>query len=75
MATNYYKKHKGNLLKETREKYQNVSEEEKDKMGKMARDGYQNNLSKEEKRNKSVNIIVNVIRIFLRNKNKRKLIT
>ena len=31
MATSYYQKHKEKLRKEARERYQNLSEEEKDK--------------------------------------------
>ena len=34
MATNYYQKHKEKLEKEAREMYQNLSVEEKGKMGK-----------------------------------------
>ena len=32
MANNYYQKHKEKLRKEVRERYPNLSEEEKDKM-------------------------------------------
>ena len=71
MTNNYYQKHKEKLQKEAREKYQNLSEEEKDKRGKKARDRYQN-LSEEEKEKKSISIIMNIIRIFLRNKSKNK---
>ena len=66
MATIYYQKKR--LRKEARERYQNHSEEEKNKRQTKARDGYQN-LSKKKKKKKSVSIIVSVIRIFLRNKN------
>ena len=31
MVNNYYQKHKGRHLKEARERYQNLSEEEKDR--------------------------------------------
>ena len=67
MTNNYHLKHKKRLRKEAREKYQNLSEEEKDKRQKKARERYQN-LTEDEK--KSFSIIVNVIRIFLRNKNR-----
>ena len=69
MRNSYYPKHKEKLQKEARERYQNRSEEEKDKRQKKARDKYQN-LSEEKK---SVSIIVDVIRIFLRKKSKSKL--
>ena len=45
MVNKYHQKHKENLLKEAHERYQNLSEKEKEK---------------------SVSIIVNVIRIFLK---------
>ena len=45
MVNKYYQKHKENLRKEAQERYQNLSEEEKEK---------------------SVSIIVNVIRMFLK---------
>ena len=47
MSNKYYQKHKEKLKKTTRERYQNLSQEEKEK---------------------SVSIIMDVIRIFLRNK-------
>ena len=53
VANKYYQKHKEKLQKEGRERYENLSEEEKEK--------------------KSISIIVNVIRIFLKKKSKRKL--
>ena len=53
VVNKYYQKHKENLQKEGRERYENLSEEEKEK--------------------KSISIIVNVIRIFLKKKSKRKL--
>ena len=37
MTTNYYQKHKEKLRKEARKRYQNLSEEEKDKRQKKAR--------------------------------------
>ena len=48
MVNKYYQKHKAKLREEVREKYQNLSEEEKKKGQKNARDRYQN-LSEEEK--------------------------
>ena len=45
MTTNYYQKHKERLRKQARERYQNLSEKEKDKKqkkAKKARDRYQN---------------------------------
>ena len=51
-----------------RKRYQNLFEEEKNTKQKNAFERYQN--SSEEKKKKHVNIIVNIIRIFLRNKNK-----
>ena len=68
MATKHHKK-KERLQKEACERYQNLSEEEKDKMQKKTREIYQN-FSKEKKKEKNINIIVNIIKIFVRNKNK-----
>ena len=48
MTNNYYQKHKEKLQKEVHKRYQNPSEEEKEK--------------------KSISIIVNEIKIFLKNK-------
>ena len=48
ITNNYYQKHMERLRKEAREKYQNLSEEEKGKSQKEAREGYQN-LTEEEK--------------------------
>ena len=58
MTTNYYQINKEKLQKEARERYQNLSEEEKNKRLKKAREWYQ-------KKKKKV-----VIRIFLKNKSK-----
>ena len=52
MINKYYQKYKERFRKEARERYQNLSEEEKEK---------------------SISIIANVIRLFLRNKSKSKL--
>ena len=49
MVNKYYQKHKEKLQKESRERYQNLSEEEKEKNS----------------------IIMNVVRIFMKNKTKR----
>ena len=70
MVNKYYQKHKEKLQKEACERYQNLSKEEKLNRSKKARDRYQNLFEEKEK---SVSIIVNVIRIFLKNKKKRKL--
>ena len=42
MMDKYYQKHKEWLQKEARERYQNLSEEEKDKKRKKTRERYQN---------------------------------
>ena len=42
MRNNYYQKHKVRLKKGTRERYQNLSNEEKSKAWKMVRERYQN---------------------------------
>ena len=42
MINKYYQKHKERLRKEARERYQNLSEEEKGKRRKKVRDRYQN---------------------------------
>ena len=67
MTNKYYQKHKEILQIEAREYYQNLTEEEKGKRRNKARERYQN--LTEEKKEKSVSIIVNVIKIFLENKN------
>ena len=66
-----YLKHKEKVRKEAHERYQNLSEEEKEIRQKRAQDIYQN-LSEEEKEKKH-QYILNVIRIFLKKKQKRKL--
>ena len=40
MLNKYYQKHKERLQKKARERYQNLSEEEKDKRWKKARERY-----------------------------------
>ena len=42
MVNHYYQKHTERLRKEASERYQNLSEEEKDKRQKKARERYQN---------------------------------
>ena len=73
MINSYYQIHKEKPQKEAREKNQskerNLSKEEKHERQKVAWHRYQI-LSEEQNRNKTVSIIVNVIRIFLRNKGK-----
>ena len=41
MVNKYYQKHKGRLLKEARERYQNLSEEENPRRRKKVQDRYQ----------------------------------
>ena len=54
MVNNYYQKHTERLRKEASERYQNLSEEEKDKrQKKKARERYQN-FTEEEKENTSI---------------------
>ena len=48
MTNKYYQKHKERLRKEAHEKYQNISEEEKDKRQIRVQERYQN-LPKEQK--------------------------
>ena len=50
MVNKYYQKNKEKLLKDARERYQNLSEKEKNRQ-KKARDRYKN-LSEEEKQKK-----------------------
>ena len=66
--TNKYQKHKEKLPREACERYHNLSKDKKDKRLKTDIKIF----LKKEKR-KTVSIIVNVIRIFLRNKSKSKL--
>ena len=64
MVNNYYQKHRERLGKEAHEKYQKLSEEEKNKRQKKAGQRYQN-LNEEEK---VFSIIMNLINIFPSNK-------
>ena len=62
MTNNYYQKIKENIRKEVCERYQNLSEEEKDKKHQYACEQYRN-LSEEEKE-KSINMVANNIKMF-----------
>ena len=68
MVNKYYQNYKEKLQKEARERYQNLSDEEKEKKAKKGPRQISKSFEK-----KSVSIIVNVIRIFLKKKKKRKL--
>ena len=71
MSTRYYQKKKEILQKEARDRYLNLSEEEKKQ--KQARERYQNSSGEEkEKKCQHYRIIVNVIKIFLNIKNKNQ---
>ena len=65
MANKYYLKNKKRIGREAHERYQNLSEEEKNKRQKKPEKEIK--ISLERKKKKSVNIIVNVIKILLRN--------
>ena len=65
MTNNYHKKHKENLRQESPERYQNISEKGKDR--KNAKNGPRK-ISKFYR--KRISIIVNVIKIFPRNKSR-----
>ena len=60
MTNNYYQNHKENPRKEAGERYQNLSEEEKDKRQKRPKKDIKILLKKKKKKG--------TIRIFLRNK-------
>ena len=60
MVIKYYQKHKEKIRKEARERYKNLSEEEKDKRQKKR---YQN--FTEEEKEKGLNIFRNVRRSYL----------
>ena len=60
MVIKYYQKHKEKIRKEVRERYKNLSEEEKDKRQKKR---YQN--FTEEEKEKGLNIFRNVRRSYL----------
>ena len=62
MTNNYYKENKEKLQKEARERYQNISEKEKNKNCQYACERYRNFLKKKKKR--SVSMVMNDIRIF-----------
>ena len=65
MANKYYQESKDWLRKKASEKYRNLSE----KKWKNFRGRYQN--FSEKKKEKSVNIIAKITKIFLKNKSKR----
>ena len=71
MTANYYQKHKEKLQNKAREGYQNISEEKKIKGEKRPETDMKVFLKKIKKQ--VVSIIVDVIRIFLRNKSKLSL--
>ena len=48
MVNTYYQKHKERLLKEARERYQNLSEEEKNNRQKKSRERYQSFIEEEK---------------------------
>ena len=72
MVNKYYQKINEKLRKWARERYKNLSEEEKEKRQKKAWER-RKNLSEEGKERESVSIIMIEIKIFLKKKNKRKL--
>ena len=55
ITNNDYQKHKERLRKEAREKYQNLSDEEKDKRQKRTQERYQILLKKKQKKTESNN--------------------
>ena len=63
MVNKYYQKHKPRLRKEARERYQNLSKEEKDKRQKRPEKDIKILLKKKKK--KGVSIIRNVSKIYL----------
>ena len=67
MTNKYHQKNKERLRKEARERYQNLSEEQK--IGKKKVQELYQNFTEEEKEEKH-RIILNVIKIFLRNKSR-----
>ena len=62
MRNKYHKKNKEKIRKEARKRYQNLSEEEKKKRDNMLVSDTENFLNKKKER--SVNMVVNDIRIF-----------
>ena len=55
MVNRYYQKYEERIRKEARERYQNLSEEEKDKRRKKAREQYQS--FNEEKKAKKASVL------------------
>ena len=70
--TTIIKKHKEKLPKESRKRYQNLSEEENKKGHKKPETDIKMYFLKKKKK-KSISIIANLIKIFMRNKSKSKL--
>ena len=70
MTNNYYHKNKENLQNEARKRYQHISEEKLKYVNMLMND---TEIFPKKKKKRSISNIVNVIRIFLRNKSKRKL--
>ena len=66
MTNKHYQKSKERLQKELGERNQNLSEEQKNKMQEESREGYEIFCQKR----KSINIITNIKKTFLRNKSK-----
>ena len=71
MVNNYYQKYKEKLRKKVRERYQNLSEENK-KVAERLKTNIKIFVKKKKKRTDSI-INLNVTRIFLKNKSKGKL--
>ena len=71
MTSKYYQKHKEKLQKETCEKNQNLSGEQKDKRQKRP-EKHKNVLLKKKKK-KNISIVANVIKKFLRSKRTNQL--
>ena len=71
MVNNYYQKYKEKLRKKVRERYQNLSEENK-KVAERLKTNIKIFVKKKKKRTDSI-INLNVTRIFLKNKSKGNL--
>ena len=70
MPTEYYRKNKERLWKEARERYRNLSEEEKTRNDNMVASDIRIFLKKKKKRSVSIN--ANATKIFLKIKNKEQ---
>ena len=71
MTSKYYQKHKEKLQKETYEKNQNLSGEQKDK--RQTRPEKHKNVLLKKKKKKNISIVANVIKKFLRSKRTNQL--